>query len=192
LFVDPGWQQSSTQTYSYRQLLTQLLNDLKLDRLQRGRPEPRVALCLTKVDGSDQLWQQAVQRASEAARCYRSDDRPQPECEAECALYQYTGGVFMNQLLNLTDPATVRCFSLSSIGRVANQPNVGRENAWQRGLTPAPPQFSHAPPALLAAAANKLTETRVLSTFNPTTINRVDQIAPYALLEPLRWVAGLS
>ncbi len=196
LFIDPGWKQSSTQTVSYRQLLTQLLNDLKMDRVQRGHPEPRVALCLTKVDGSDQLWQQSQQRHAQqngdTAHCYRIGNRPQAECEANCALYDYTGGVFMNQLLNLTNPATVRCFSISSIGRVDDQPNVGRENAWQRGLTPMPPQFSYTPPALVESVAHKLTETRVLSTFNPTTINRVDQITPYALLEPLRWVAGIN
>ncbi|MBN2304509.1 MAG: hypothetical protein JXQ72_08540 [Anaerolineae bacterium] len=202
LFIDPAWGEQTRDQQNYGQLLYQLFEDLRAHRRKENTPPPKVALCLVKVDGADELWNQ--RNVDEGPRaCYRhrppgSIPEPAPDDCADCPILNHVGWQFMvNQLPGLIPKERVKCFTVSSIGRIVPGEdegewlsNVGMGHLWQRPLTPTPRQLKTLPNYLpgMDLSNLKIENTSGTATFEPRSICDVDKIKPYNLLAPILWL----
>jgi len=178
LFLEPAWEQSTEQNPLYMNLLRQLLQDL-------GRGQV-LALCVTKVDGNDDLWN----KRQHGETCGRHRQPPQfDQCAEHCNVYRVIGRQFMTTLLPglVEQGADVSCFSLSAIGRrETDRSNVTEASIWERAPLPAAdlPKFSTA--EQLALTVDPHLPEHV--TTRPRAIIDPDQIAPFQVWEPVAWV----
>ncbi len=200
VFADPLRTESDDPDRKYDRILVDLFEELRRHRQQKQTPEPFIALCFPKVDGKAESWQK---RHIDHTRCYRQDG-VKPDtldtsyCADSCLVFKNMGSGFMtSELPGLISMSHVRCFALSSIGRAGDRPNIGGIHTWMRArLTSAPPTFArlsddglgtseHEPFAYLRQS---LSDIPLTESYNPKSINRPDDIQPFNLLGPIRWI----
>jgi hypothetical protein len=75
IFIDPAWQGEERGRRSYHLFLQQFLMDLREWR-DPQLPPPRIALMMTKADGSKHIWQR---RKVQQDRCFRAVHDPEDE-----------------------------------------------------------------------------------------------------------------
>jgi len=209
--LDPGWKLNPLRNQPYDQLLAQVFRDLRnySQTSTTDQRAPYVALCYTKIDATTPLWEFVKQHYDGARNpngfnplrhCYRflngqgghGDDNP---CQQGCKIYEELGSKLMEDQLELPREHFA-CFHLSSIGRVGDRPNVGSVSQWERDeiLALKPPVF-HADtegdislPPSLADFAQPLDDIYVDETFEPLSINKPNDIAPYRVTDPVLWL----
>lgn len=198
MFIDPAWRRKNTPVRAYQTLLRELFEDLREYRRETEQTTPsRIALVMSKVDGDDALWD--ARNNINRSRCERLGHE-NIDCEAQCLVYQELGQQFMTvQLPGIANAQSIRCFAISSIGRVDDKSNVGMQDHWKRHETPTPysfnlDKFKHK--GAVQPQYDEFNKERkniaVLNTLEPSSINSVDKLKPYGLLEPLYWLLELE
>lgn len=194
LFIDPLWPQRRGEHLGYGELLYQLFEELRLYRGGRNNM-PRVALCITKVDGADDLWQES--QTLDTTRCFRGElpeKRTADFCAGACPVFKLLGRPLMfDRLPGLVPDERVRCFTVSSIGRVQAEagrwlPNISSRRVWQRRLTPAPPPLPLSAAPLSADLETPIKRIPTHASFEPQSISDPNHIQPLNIIEPLRWL----
>lgn len=138
VFLDPErFEENNNETrYSYRQMLTQFLEDLRAHRKTQDRPAPYLAFCITKADAKREYWQHHQSAASANGNGNGNGHQaytPQALIARKLTL------TFMQTLPSLHPIDHIGYFLLSSVGRQDNdESNVSEAVVWERLDTPRP------------------------------------------------------
>jgi len=183
VFLDPAWSENNRASHSYELLLWQLFEELRQKRSSDLQP-PLVALCVTKVDGDHELWSKR-----KIGTCDRHTGETSA-CSRTCPVYEQIGPHFMTHWLTKLNPRErVKCFAISSIGRIEeNEVNISSNEHWERDATPIPPAFSDTDGQVFSSLKEDLLKIPSSVTMMPRSINEPDKIAPYELLSPIEWM----
>jgi hypothetical protein len=188
------------------QMLRDLFNEIREAKGSDPSQMPYIALCLTKIDGEDSLWERKHQHP-ETSACQRTTGN----C-AHCMVYEQLKADFMTTALNrLFEPDYVRCFVVSSVGRkganangASGTINVSSYEKWSRPPTPlyTPTQrlqslgeYSVLISRLNEYRANGIPMPPAVNTagstkrhFMPTMIDDYQALNPYDVEKPLAWL----
>jgi len=214
--LDPYWDERDTGETgaTYDQMLFEFIRDLsdRWRQIRREQPDfkpPLIALVASKTDGDEQRWQQLAAMAAAQQNCFQHLTGATPEehenalerCQRDCLVFKHLKKPFIaEQLPSLGKPGpTVRCFAISNIGRHEDNLNVGTGNIWAKPTTPPPPtlnlhraldqqpqRIDDEYPELRTEISN--VEIGRGTVYEPQSINNVERIAPYQVLEPIYWM----
>jgi hypothetical protein len=190
VFLDPDRAISIPRQRPYYLLLNQLLEDLREYQRSTNSAAPLVAFCVTKIDGTTDLWNRRADIRHE--QCYRQDAAFIEHCR-KCPVFEQLDERFMLEWLPGLHPIDrSACFALSSIGRIQpDQPNIGRGSIWQRPDTPPPAQAGQSP-QFYDFLDSELQDEPVDNEFMPTSISQPGSIRSYGLIEPLLWMINFT
>lgn len=212
MLLDPSWHKRSKQK-TYNALVRDFVEQLRKRRKASHKEgdlssyDPRlkevyIAFGLTKADANPEFWQLAANW-----ECSRGTGAA---CHANCPIRELMPDFMDNHLQGMILPENVRCFLLSSIGRLNNaegsEQNISPERVWARRSTPLPPRVQ----PLMATSAleqqylslsndlkglqNRIENSGVLadaksrSNFFPSAIRDVAGIKPTNLIQPIEWL----
>lgn len=200
VLIDPNW--SAAGMTPPGQMLRDLLNEIRNAKQGARQEMPFIALCLTKIDGDNQLWGRKDKHPEEL-NCTRH----MGVC-SDCMVFEQLQADFMtNALSRLSEPDYIRCFILSSVGRKKmneneDHINVSSNEKWQRPFTPIYTPYRQIQSSCknVANALDAYHENGFplpnkgegfpdgRRQFMPTLVKDYQALTPYNVDEPLIWL----
>lgn len=188
IFLDPErFEENSNETrYSYRQILIQLLEDLRKYRRTNQTHAPYLAFCVTKVDAKHEYWQHHQKHIQSATSANENGNGHHLKTPYEFIAEKLTP-TFMERLPRLHDVERIGYFLISSVGRQNNnESNVSDVVVWERAETPRPSFLNGHNGTHTDAESRIKHDFPPKETGYPTSLRNDPQ--PTNLIQPIAWL----